>query len=132
MSNLARRIGRIGFAATALLIAGTIAAEAKPNNGYSSDPIYCHNQVVNDYYDQVKACEQSLGDDPASLAQCKQDASDDYYRRDAACKSGSAAIKGGLGGVLVNDGNLTVSPGAAGGTKPALHRSLGKGMVFSN
>lgn len=129
------KLGRIGFTATIIVLVGTLAAEAR-DNGYSSDPILCHNQAVNDYYDQVAECEKNLSDIPDQLALCKQDAADDFHRRDAACSGNSAAL--GANGGLMNGGNLTVSPGSGNGGKGkggktlGLHGTFGSTLKLSN
>jgi hypothetical protein len=90
------RIARTLSQACLLVALGAVAAEAAPNNGSgpTQAQIDCHNRATNDYFDQTKACQQSLGDLPAELRQCIQDAFDDMNRRQAACKS--AAKVGGV------------------------------------
>jgi hypothetical protein len=71
-----------------LLLSGAAAgAVAAPNDGSgpTNEQIYCQNRAVNDYYDQVKACDANLSDIPAQNAQCKSDARADLDRAKKSC-----------------------------------------------
>ena len=93
-------------ALTAALLAGPAllgAAHARDNgSGPTSEQIYCQNRAVNDYWDQVKACDQSLSDIPDQLALCKSDATADLSRAKAACTTVSRT--GGMRPVLGGGG----------------------------
>jgi hypothetical protein len=80
---------------TLTLTAGVALAEQKKPSGPTQAQIDCHNRAVNDYYDQVKACENSLGDLPADLQQCKDDAYADMRRTQRMQCGTVAAIAGG-------------------------------------
>ena len=76
------------YIATSLLsvYALTGAAFAEPKNSTpTNEQIYCQNRAVNDYWDNVKACEANLSDIPDQLALCKSDAMDDLKRAKASC-----------------------------------------------
>lgn len=81
------------LAVAAIMLAALPPLIGKPvSSGPTSEQIYCQNRAVNDYWDQIKACEASLSDLPSQLALCKSDAADDLRRRKAACL-GNAAIR---------------------------------------
>lgn len=72
--------------AASLAVVVPLAAIAKDNgSGPTTEQIYCQNRAVNDYWDQIKACEQNLSDIPDQLALCKSDAADDLRRAKSAC-----------------------------------------------
>jgi hypothetical protein len=79
--------------------AGSLRAEQK-GSGPTQAQIDCKNRAVNDYWDQLKACDQVLSDLPADNAQCHSDAADDLHRRQAACTAQMTAGSVGGQGVL--------------------------------
>ena len=99
---------RILCALTAAFLAGPAllgAAQAKDNgSGPTLEQIHCQNRAVNDYWDQVKACEQNLSDIPDQLALCKSDAAGDLRRAKAACTA--ASVLGGSRPVFNGGGVL--------------------------
>ena len=97
--RMTRSLARTAVLAS-LSILVSFAAVAKDNgSGPTTEQIYCQNRAVNDYWDNVKACEQNLSDIPDQLALCKSDAYDDLKRAKAACLA--KARIGGLGGVVL-------------------------------
>lgn len=102
---------------------GAFAEQKKPNSPTQAQ-IDCHNRAVNDYYDQVKACEQSLGDLPGDLAQCKQDAYDDM-RRTQRTQCGTVAALTQVQGVLGTTGGAVFDAGQDSTSKPKTKLPLG-------
>ena len=101
------------FAALAMVLSLTLASGAfaeQKGSGPTQGQIDCHNRAVNDYYDQVKACDQSLGDLPADNAQCKQDAYDDM-RRTQRTQCGTIASIKQVQGVLGTTGGAVLDSG---------------------
>src|SRR5262245_40695972 len=70
--------------ACACALTGAAVAEGKKSTP-TNEQIYCQNRAVNDYWDQVKACDNNLSDIPDQLALCKSDAMDDLKRAKSAC-----------------------------------------------
>ncbi|MEX0406780.1 hypothetical protein ABGN05_14005 [Aquibium sp. LZ166] len=73
-----------GLLANVLAISPALA-EQKTGSGPTNEEIYCQNRAVNDYYDNVKACEANLSDLADQLALCKSDARADLDRAKASC-----------------------------------------------
>jgi hypothetical protein len=93
-----------------LTLASAGAFAEQKGSGPTQGQIDCHNRAVNDYHDQVKACDQSLGDLPADNAQCKQDAYDDM-RRTQRTQCGTIASIKQVQGVLGTAGGTVLDPG---------------------
>lgn len=117
---------RFATTAIAILLLGTIAAEAADNdtNGGSTAQQNCEQQANNDFNVNVNSCNNVLSDLPSQNAQCISDAKDQRARDLAACKA--QALTGGNLGLI---GGLSVAPGIDGG-----HKGKGKlsGLVAVN
>jgi hypothetical protein len=101
--RLTRSLARTAVLAS-LSVLVSFAAVAKDNgSGPTTEQIYCQNRAVNDYWDNVKACEQNLSDIPDQLALCKSDAYDDLKRAKAACLA--QARTSVFGGVVLAPSN---------------------------
>jgi hypothetical protein len=113
MTNFAKTAARLGFTATLLLLAGTIAAEAADNNpNGSGGKAGCEQQAANDYNANVNSCNNVLSDLPGQLAQCISDATDDYRRDKAAC---STQARADVNNTVLGGTNGTVQGGNGGG-----------------
>ena len=76
--------------ATLCCVAGNAFAERNNGKGPTNEQIYCQNRAVNDYWDQVKACDASLNDIPEQNALCKSDARADLDRAKSSCLAARA------------------------------------------
>jgi hypothetical protein len=116
MKRTGRRFGSAflaaGFAASLCVAAN--AAEKK-ESGPTQAQIDCQNRAVNDYWDQVKACDTALSDIPDQNALCKSDAAADLNRNKTACTAQAA-----IGGQLKDPGLPTLAPTVSPGTGGSL------------
>jgi hypothetical protein len=118
---------RVALAAMmlSLPLAGLAHAEQKQSGGPTQSQIDCQNRAVNDYYDQIKACDQVLSDLPDQNALCHNDAAADLSRNKAAC---TAAMTTGGQGVLGTGGVLDATQGT---TQPKTKLKLLTPKVFN-
>ena len=86
MALIALRYSRILlFSTFSLLVSGSMCFSAPPRSEPTQAQIDCQNQAVNDYWANMKSCEQNLSDLPDQLALCQSDARADLDRSKAAC-----------------------------------------------
>lgn len=105
-------------------LVGTASAEQNNGSGPTQAQIDCQNRAVNDYWDQVKACDQNLSDLPADNQMCKDDARADLSRRKSACTA--AIVAGGNGSTVLGTSGVLDTGGASGGMTLQLQRLPGK------
>ncbi len=83
--RITRSLARTVVLASLSVLVPFVAVAKDNGSGPTNAQIYCQNRAVNDYWDNVKACEDNLSDIPDQLALCKSDAYDDLKRAKAAC-----------------------------------------------
>lgn len=102
-------------AASSLMLWSSAALAIDNDSGPTQAQIDCQNRAVNDYWDNVRGCEQNLSDIPAQLQPCKNDARADLGRAKQQCLAAAragASVSPGGGAVLDRGSGQT-------GSKPA-------------
>jgi hypothetical protein len=112
MCKLSRRyrIANAFLLAVYIVIPSAAATAAQKGSGPTQAQIDCQNRAVNDYWDNMKSCEQNLSDLPDQLALCQSDARADLDRAKAGCV---ASRVGGIrvpGTILQNAPQLQIAP----------------------
>jgi hypothetical protein len=98
------RIANAFLLAIYIVIPSAAATAAQKGSGPTQAQIDCQNGAVNDYWANMKACEQNLSDLPDQLALCQSDARADLDRAKAAC------VASRVGGIRVPRNILENSP----------------------